>query len=131
MMTSHTTNVLLYSSVAGTCKNDRVRFPLVVIFGSFSFVKSDPLTSHASVPEVTLQLKVAVDPSVVFTDVGMLTKAGIQTTHQHQSTMLKTLMSVTVYTSRTLCDQARASTACRATLSSVLSVNNPIVAMSV
>ena len=69
--------VLLYSSVAGTCKENVCPILLIVISGLFSCSSGDPLTSQLSEPAVVLQLKVAVDPSVAFTDVGMLMKAGI------------------------------------------------------
>ena len=75
VISSHTTTVLLYSSVAGTCKENV--FPLLVALISvrFSSVNSDPLSLQSIVPVVALQVKVAVDPSVALTDVGVLTKA--------------------------------------------------------
>ena len=83
MITLHTTSVLLYSSVAGKCK---CLFVLVVhvISDRFSSVKSDPLTSQANLTllALALQLKVAVDPSLAFTDVRVKTKAEIQTKNQ-------------------------------------------------
>ena len=47
----------------------------------FSFVNRDPLTSqsYVTIVRLTLQLKVALDPSVALTDVGVFTKAEIQT----------------------------------------------------
>ena len=76
MKTSHTTSVLLYSSVARTCKENVLPTLLIVISCVFSSVNSEPLTIQEIVPVVALQLKVAVDPSVVLTDVGVLMKAG-------------------------------------------------------
>ena len=73
---THVTMVL-YSSVAGTCKEDTLPTLLVVISCLFSSDKSDPLTCQPITPVVELQLKVAVDPSVALTDVGVLTKPGI------------------------------------------------------
>ena len=77
MTNSHTTTVLLYSSVAGKC----IECVLVVdiISDWFSSVNGDPLTSQKVVPPVALllQLKVALDPSVALTDVGVLTKTEI------------------------------------------------------
>ena len=75
MVTSHTTTVLLYSTVAGTFKNDVLSLELTFMYGVLSSDNGDPLTSQSIVPVVTLQLKVAVDPSVALTDVGMLTNA--------------------------------------------------------
>ena len=77
MTSTHITTVLLYSSVAGTCKEYILPALLVVIFGVFSCDNGDPLTSQPGWLVVTLQLKVAVDPSVALTDVGMRTKPGI------------------------------------------------------
>ena len=50
----------------------------------FSSVNRDPLTSQSYVTLVALalQLKVALDPSVALTDVGVLVKAEIQTKNQ-------------------------------------------------
>ena len=75
MVTSHTTTVLLYSTVAGTFKNDVLSLELTFMYDVLSSDNGDPLTSQSIVPVVTLQLKVAVDPSVAFTDVGVLTNA--------------------------------------------------------
>ena len=74
--TAHTTTVLLYSFVTGTCMDSVFPIPVVLISGVFSSV--DPLTIHTIIPALALQLKVAVDPSVALTDVGVLTKAEIQ-----------------------------------------------------
>ena len=49
------------------------------ISGAFSSDKWESLTSQAGWPVVTLQLKIAVDPSVAMTDVGVLIKAGKKT----------------------------------------------------
>ena len=75
VISSHTTTVLLYSSVAGTCKKNVLPLPVALISGVSNSVNSDPLSLQSIVPVVALQLKVAVDPSVALTDVGVLTKA--------------------------------------------------------
>ena len=77
MATAHVTSVLLYSSVAGICKANVLPSLLVVISLVFSSVNSDPLTIQIVPPLLTLQLKVAVDPSVALNDVGVLMKAAI------------------------------------------------------
>lgn len=77
MNTTHVMLVLLYSSVAGTCKENSFPILLIVISGLSSCSSVDPLTSQLIEPAVVLQLKVAVDPRVAFTDVGVLVKAGI------------------------------------------------------
>ena len=77
MISSHSTTVLLYSSVAGTCRENASPTCSLVISGALSVVNCDPLTVQSTTPVVTLQLKIAVDPRVAFTDVGVLTKAGI------------------------------------------------------
>ena len=76
-VSSHTTDVLLYSSLAWTCKKEVLPTPWVVISGVFSCVNSNPLTSHANVAvgALVLQLKVAVEFSVALTDVGVLTNS--------------------------------------------------------
>ena len=76
MVSSHTTDVLLYSSLAGMCRKLVLPSCWAVIPPARS-VNSDPLTSQTNVPVVALllQLKVAVDPSVALTDVGVLTNA--------------------------------------------------------
>ena len=66
--------MLLYSSVAGMCK-DVPPAPLVVISALPSSINVDPSTVQIIEPLLELQLKVAVDPSVELTDVGMLMKA--------------------------------------------------------
>ena len=76
MATAHTTTVVLYSFVAGICMDSVFPIPVVLISGVFSSV--DPLTIQTITPALALQLKVAVDPSVTLTDVGVLTKAAIQ-----------------------------------------------------
>ena len=50
---------------------------LAVISGAFSSDKKDPLTIQATVPVVTLQLKVTVDPSVALTDEAVETNAAV------------------------------------------------------
>ena len=78
MASIHTTSVLLYSSVAGMRKKPVLPTWLADIFGVFSSDKSDPLTCQPIKPSVViLQLKVAVDPSVALTDVGVLSKPEI------------------------------------------------------
>ena len=78
MVSSHTTDVLLYSSLAGMCRK-LVLLLCRAVIPLFSADNSDPLTSQTTVALVALllQLKVAVDPSVALTDVGVLTKTGI------------------------------------------------------
>ena len=78
MRTSHTTSVLLYFSVAGTCKENIVPMLLVLRSGKFSCVNRNPLTSQPITPVVALQLKVALDPSVVLTGVGVVTNSAIE-----------------------------------------------------
>ena len=68
----HVTFVLLYSFVAGTCKTNIFSTCSAVISAAFSTDKSDPLSIQATTPVVILQLKVAVDPSVALTDLGVL-----------------------------------------------------------
>ena len=75
--TTHTTTVLLYVSVAGTCKKDVLPILSVVISGGFSCDNGVPLTSQPGWLVVALQLNVAVDPSVVLTDVGVRTNPGM------------------------------------------------------
>jgi len=81
MATAHVTSVLLYSSVAGICKLNVLAALLVVVSFVFSSVNSDPSTIQAITPVLALQLKVAVDPSVALTDVGVMMKAEIRTKH--------------------------------------------------
>ena len=77
MAAIHTTLMLLYSSVAGMCRKDVLPTWLAVIFGAFSSDNKDPLTFQATAPVVTLQRRVAVDPSVALTDVGVETNAAV------------------------------------------------------
>ena len=53
-----------------------------VIFFTLSSGNVDPPTSQPRAPLLTLQLKMAVDPSVALTDVGVLVKAEIVTKTQ-------------------------------------------------
>ena len=53
-----------------------------------SSVNNESLTVQPIVPEVALQLKVAVDRRVALTDVGVLTKAGIRNVRQDQNTII-------------------------------------------
>ena len=66
--------VVLYSAVAGRCKENIPPPLLIVISGLFSI--DNPLTIQVRWPAVALQLKVAVDPSVALTDVGLLINSG-------------------------------------------------------
>ena len=75
--TIHVTVMLLYFSIAGTCKEEVVPAPLSLISGVIWCDRSDPLTIQPTNPVVALQLKVAVDPSVALTDVGVVTNSGI------------------------------------------------------
>ena len=50
---------------------------VVAISLVYSSVNSDPLTIQAITPVLALQLKVAVDPSVAMTDVGVMMRAAI------------------------------------------------------
>ena len=77
MATEQFTFVLLYSSVAGICKTDNMPTLLVVIAVVFNSGNVDPLTFQVIDPVLALQLKLAVDPSVALTDVGVLVKAEI------------------------------------------------------
>ena len=69
--------MLLYFSIAGTCKEEVVPPPIALISGVIWCDRCDPLTSQPTDPVVALQLKVAVDPSVAFTDVGVVTNSEI------------------------------------------------------
>ena len=51
-----------------------------------SSVNNELLTVQPIVPELALQLKVAVDPSVALTDLGVFTKAEIGNVRQNQNT---------------------------------------------
>ena len=61
-------------------------FKSVMFMCANSSVNNESLTVQPIVPEVALQLKVAVDPRVALTDVGVLTKAGIRNVRQDQNT---------------------------------------------
>ena len=73
--------MLLYSSLAGTCKKEVLPTCRAVISGVFSSANSNPLTSHSNVPvgALVLQLKVTVESSVALTDVGISTNSAIKT----------------------------------------------------
>ena len=77
MATKQSTFVLLYSSVAGICKANVLPSLLVIISLVFSSGNVVPLTIQIVPPLITLQLKVAIDPSVALTDVGVMMKAAI------------------------------------------------------
>ena len=77
---THLTTVLLYFSLAGTCKENTLPILIVVISVALmcanSSITSESLTVQPIVPKVALQLNVAIDPCVTLTDVGVLRKAG-------------------------------------------------------
>jgi len=77
MVIVQTTFVLLYTSVAGICKVNIPSALLLVISGMFSSVNVDPLTVQTIEPPLALQVKLAVDPNVALTDVGVLMKARV------------------------------------------------------
>ena len=65
---------------------------MLLVFKSVTFmcanssVNNELLTVQPIVPELALQLKVAVDPSVALTDLGVFTKAEIGNVRQNQNT---------------------------------------------
>ena len=63
-------------------------FKSVMFMCANSSVNNESLTVQPIVPEVALQLKVAVDPRVALTDLGVLTKAGIRNVRQDQNTII-------------------------------------------
>ena len=70
--------MLLYPSLAGMCR--KVVLPSCrLVIPLFRAVNTDPLTSQTTETLVALllQLKVAVDPTVALTDVGVLINAAI------------------------------------------------------
>jgi len=75
MATEQSTFVLLYSSVAAIYKE--VTVGLTVISVLFSSNNVDPLTIQLIEPLLALQVKVAVDPSVALTDVGVMMNSEI------------------------------------------------------
>ena len=77
MATAHTTLVLLYSSAAGMCRKNVLPTWSAVTSRKSSSDNKLPLIIQATTPIVTLQLKVAVDPSVALTDVGAETNAAV------------------------------------------------------
>ena len=83
MASAHVTFVLLYFSVAGTCKKNfcPTWVDFIVISDVLRSDSIDPFTIQTTAPVVALQVKVAVDPSVALTDVGVVTKAGMEHTH--------------------------------------------------
>ena len=66
--------MLLCSSVAGICKKNVCPTWLAVTFGVFSRDNNDPLTIQPMNPVVELQWKVAVEPKIALTDVGLVIK---------------------------------------------------------
>jgi len=77
MATEQITIVLLYFSVAGICKVDVLPVVLAVIFVDSSSNNVNPTTVQTGCPPPVPQLKVAADPSVALTDVGVMMKAEI------------------------------------------------------
>jgi len=75
MATEQSTFVLLYSSVAGIYKEVPVRLTARSVLFSSSNV--DPLTIQVIDPLLELQVKVAVDPSVALSDVGVMMNSEI------------------------------------------------------
>jgi len=75
MATEQSTFVLLYSSVAAIYKE--VTVGLTVISVLFSSNNVDPLTIQLIEPLLALQVKVAVDPNVALTDVGVMMNSEI------------------------------------------------------
>ena len=75
--------MLLYSSLARTCKKEVLPTCRAAVYGVFSPVNSAPLTNHANDPvgALVLQLKVAVEFSVALTDVGISANSAIRTKH--------------------------------------------------
>ena len=59
------------------CRKNACPTWLAVIFGAFRSGNRDPLIIQATTPVVTLQLKVAVDPSVTLIDEGVETNAAV------------------------------------------------------
>ena len=86
MATEHTTIVLLHSSVAGICKKNVFRAKVSDISGAFSSDNCDPLTCQVTKP-ILLQLKVAIDPRVTLTDVGVLTNSGMTVQEKRNNSM--------------------------------------------
>ena len=74
---AHCTTVLLYSSIAGTCKKNIRLTCSAVISGLGASAKSELFIFQATTPVVALQLNVAVDPSVALIDAGVLTNSAI------------------------------------------------------
>ena len=77
MKLTHVTLVLLYCSTAGMYRKDAYPTWVMEIFGVFRSNNRVPLTIQTITPVVTLQLKVAVDPSVALTDEGVETNAAV------------------------------------------------------
>ena len=91
MVAEHTTTVLLYLTTAGTVKQNVVRTWEAIISGRFSSDNCVPLTLQLTTPDIlTLQLKVALHPSVALTDLGVLVNTGttIQERKQHNRIQL-------------------------------------------
>ena len=93
MATPHVTTVLLYSSVAGMRRINFCPTWLAVMSEVCSSDNKDPLTIQPIIPEVTLQLKVAVDPSVALTDEGVETNAAVVLVHVIQCASTKYILA--------------------------------------
>jgi len=80
MVISHTTDVLLYSFLARMHKKELLPTCRAAISGVFSSVNNELLTSQTTLnlEALVLQLKVALDPSVALTDVGVSTNSAIK-----------------------------------------------------
>ena len=77
MLMEQVTFVLLYFALAGIIRVDMIPAFILFISGVLSSGNVDPLTNQVIEPLLALQVKVAVDPSVVLTDLGVLMKAEI------------------------------------------------------
>ena len=100
---AHMMSMLLYSSVAGTCKENIPLTVLDIISGLFSCDNCDPFTIQPITPVVALQLKVAVDPNVALTDVGVLIKTGINSEYNYYHYSYKTVHLMCKFLSIHLC----------------------------
>lgn len=83
--------MLLYSLLAGMRRKNVCPTLLVVKTRGLSFTSRVPLTSQSTmpvVPVVTLQLNVAVDPSVALTDVGVETNAAVLKVQNRKNKMV-------------------------------------------
>ena len=76
------------------CRKDVLPTWLAVIFGAFTSVLRNPLIIQPISPVATLQLKVAVDPSVALTDEGVETNAAAFHNNKYITSTLKYLHSL-------------------------------------